>query len=71
MINKAITEFTNFLRSIPTSTRLIAIAAFSVFIIFTLVKFINKNVNKSKIVWLYFAFSVLSLIAVILLIIYR
>lgn len=70
-MDKVLTEFTNFLRSIPQTARYIAIGICAIIICFSLVSFINKNTNGKTIKWVSFAFAVIAIVAIILLFIYR
>ena len=70
-MDKVLTEFTNFLRSIPNTARYITIGICIVIICFGLITFINKNTNKKSVKWVSFAFSIIALIVLILICIYR
>lgn len=70
-MDKVLTEFTNFLRSIPNTARYITIGICIVIICFGLITFINKNTNKKTVKWVSFAFSIIALIVLILICIYR
>ena len=70
-MDKVLTEFTNFLRSIPNTARYITIGICIIVICFGIVTFLNQNTNKKSIKWVAFAFSIIALIALILICIYR
>lgn len=70
-MDKVLTEFTNFLRSIPDTARYITIGICIIVICFGIVTFLNQNTNKKSIKWVAFAFSIIALIALILICIYR
>ncbi len=70
-MDKVLTEFTNFLRSIPDTARYITIGICIIVICFGIVTFLNQNTNKKSIKWVAFAFAIIALIALILICIYR
>ena len=71
MFESAITDFTNFLRNIDHTTRLIAIGICMILALWTLISFINKNVQKTKVVWLQLSICILSIVAAILLAVFQ
>lgn len=70
-MDRAITEFTNFLRGIPLTYRLLAIAVFALIICWGIVGFIKKSVGGGKVKWVGFAFSIISLACIILLVVFK
>lgn len=71
MLEGAITEFTNFLRNIDPTVRMIVIGVCMVFALWCLISFINKNVQKPKIIWLQLAFCILCVVCAILLAVFQ
>ncbi len=71
MLEGAITEFTNFLRNIDPTVRMITIAVCMIFALWCLISFINKNVQKAKVTWLQLAFCILCIVAAILLAVFQ
>lgn len=71
MFDGAITEFTNFLRNIDPTVRMIAIVVCMVIALWCLISFIGKNVQKTKIIWLQLSIGILSIVCAILLAVFQ
>ncbi len=71
MLESAITDFTNFLRNIEPTTRLIVIGICAIIALWSLISFINKNVEKTKVVWLQLSICILSIVCAILLAVFQ
>lgn len=68
---EAYAEFTNWLRSIDPTIRLVVMVAFAIVACLCLIRFLNKNVNKPKINWLFIAAAVICVVCIVFLAIYR
>lgn len=71
MFDSAITSFTNFLRNINPTVRMMVIVLCMLIALWCLISFIGKNVQKTKIVWLQLSICILSIVCAVLLAVFQ
>lgn len=71
MLTNFANQFVTFLRNIDFGTRMFCMVAFILVAMFCVIKFVGKNVEKTKISWLHVSIALLLITACILLAVYQ
>ncbi len=71
MLTNMANQFVTFLRNIDEPTRMGCMVVFILLALMCIVKFVGKNVEKTKISWLHISIALLLITACILLAVYQ
>jgi len=71
MFTNMANQFVTFLRNINPTTRMLCMVTFILLALLCIVKFVSKNVEKTKIYWLHISIALLLITACVLLAVYQ